>query len=125
MFGLALAAAFFYVGPFFWLWRGFFVNDAPFLWRAVVVFQVAVIIFVRWLTDDHFKEPAGSVLFHPLGLAFLLADALYAGGRFLVGAGVSHYQTIGIPVAMTSLAFVVGLALLPWGVETKGQPLPD
>jgi hypothetical protein len=44
---------------------------------------------------------------------------------FLVGAGVSYYGTIGTPVAMTSLAFLVGLALLPWGVETKGQPLPD
>jgi hypothetical protein len=42
-----------------------------------------------------------------------------------VGAGVSHYGTIATPVAMTSLAFLVGLALLPWGVETKGQPLPD
>jgi hypothetical protein len=37
---------------------------------------------------------------------------------------VAHYHTIGTPVALTSLAFVVGLLLLPFGHETKGQPLP-
>ena len=48
-----------------------------------------------------------------------------AGATFLVGVGVSHYQTLGIPVAMTAFAFVIGLLLLPFGIETKGQPLPS
>lgn len=48
-----------------------------------------------------------------------------AGATFLVGLGVSHYQTLGIPVAMTAFAFVIGLLLLPFGIETKGQPLPS
>jgi hypothetical protein len=26
---------------------------------------------------------------------------------------------------LTSIAFLVGLILLPFGVETKGQPLPE
>ena len=43
---------------------------------------------------------------------------------FLVGAGVAYYHTIGTPVALTSLAFLVGLLLLPFGKETKGEPLP-
>jgi MFS family permease len=47
-----------------------------------------------------------------------------AGATFLVGVGVSHYQTLGFPVAMTAFAFVIGLLLLPFGIETKGQPLP-
>jgi MFS family permease len=47
-----------------------------------------------------------------------------AGATFLVGLGVRHFQTLGIPVAMTAVAFVVGLMLLPFGVETKGKPLP-
>jgi len=29
-----------------------------------------------------------------------------------------------VPVAMTSLAFVFGLLLIPFGIETKNQPLP-
>jgi len=41
-----------------------------------------------------------------------------------VGAGVAKLHTIGTPVALTSVAFIVGLVLLPFGKETKGQPLP-
>jgi hypothetical protein len=42
----------------------------------------------------------------------------------LVGAGVRHFETLGVPVAMTAFAFFIGILLLPFGVETKGQPLP-
>ena len=47
-----------------------------------------------------------------------------AGATFLVGAGVSRYGSIGVPVALTSLAFVVGILAAPFGVETKGKALP-
>jgi len=47
-----------------------------------------------------------------------------AGITFLVGYGVSYYHTIGTPVALTALAFVLGIFLLPFGVETKGEELP-
>jgi chlorobactene glucosyltransferase len=92
--GLLLAAMFFYVGPFYWLWRGFLVNHPSLLWREIVVFQVCVIIFMRWLVDNRFKEPVGSFFFHPLGFLFLFLDALYAGGRFLVGAGISWKERV-------------------------------
>ena len=47
-----------------------------------------------------------------------------AGVTFLVGAGVERFHSIGMPIALTSIAFIIGLALIPFGVETKGQPLP-
>ena len=47
-----------------------------------------------------------------------------AGITFLVGAGVRHFQTIGIIVALTAVAFVIGLLLIPFGEETKGKTLP-
>jgi hypothetical protein len=47
-----------------------------------------------------------------------------AGFTFLVGMGIRHFQTIGIPVAMSALVFLVGLALVPFGEETKGKHLP-
>lgn len=50
---------------------------------------------------------------------------LGAGITFLVGAGVAHFGSVGTPVALTSIAFLVGLLLLPFGVETKGQALPE
>jgi len=43
---------------------------------------------------------------------------------FLVGAGIAHFKTLGIPVAITATAFVLGLLLLPLGEETRGKPLP-
>ena len=48
-----------------------------------------------------------------------------AGITFLVGAGVAHFHTIGTPVALTSIAFLIGLLLLPFGEETRGQALPS
>ena len=47
-----------------------------------------------------------------------------AGLTFLVGAGIRHFQTLGTPVALTSLVFVVALLLLPFAAETKGKALP-
>ena len=43
---------------------------------------------------------------------------------FLVGAGIAYFKTLGIPVALTAAAFVLGLLLLPFGEETRGKPLP-
>jgi MFS family permease len=47
-----------------------------------------------------------------------------AGVTFLVGFGVARLHTLGIPIALTSIAFLIGLALLPLGEETRGRPLP-
>lgn len=47
-----------------------------------------------------------------------------AGVNFLIAAGVHLYGSIGIPVAATAAAFVVGLLLLPFCVETQGRELP-
>jgi chlorobactene glucosyltransferase len=87
--GLLVAASLFYIGPFYWLWNGFFVAPEPILWRGIVVFQVAVTLFMRWLVDNRFEEPAVSVWFHPLGFLFYFMNVLYSGMRWLVGAGVT------------------------------------
>lgn len=47
-----------------------------------------------------------------------------AGVNFLIGAGVHSYGSIGMPVAATAIAFVLGIFLLPFCVETRGEPLP-
>jgi hypothetical protein len=38
---------------------------------------------------------------------------------------VGRFHTIGIPVSLTAVAFLIGLLLLPLGMETKGKPLPN
>ncbi len=47
-----------------------------------------------------------------------------AGVTFLIGAAVHAYGSIGIPVAATALAFILGLVVLPFCLETRGQALP-
>jgi MFS family permease len=48
-----------------------------------------------------------------------------AGVNFLIGAGVHAYGSVGIPVAATAIAFLLGLLLLPLSLETRGARLPD
>jgi MFS family permease len=47
-----------------------------------------------------------------------------AGINFLVGAAVLRMATLGIPIACTAIAFLLGLLLIPFAPETKGQTLP-
>jgi MFS family permease len=48
-----------------------------------------------------------------------------AGVNFLLGSMVHSYGSLGVPVAMTSLAFVAGLLVIPFALETKGSILPE
>jgi MFS family permease len=78
-------------------------------------------MYTLWLPEQYPTHCRASAF------AFATSIGRFAGAgiTFLVGAAVSRYQTIGTPVAYTSLAFLVGLLLLPFAVETRGQPLPD
>jgi MFS family permease len=77
-------------------------------------------VYTLWLPEQYPTECRASAF------AFSTSFARFGGAAitFLVGAGVQHYGSLGIPVAMTSLAFALGLLLIPFGVETRGQVLP-
>jgi MFS family permease len=77
-------------------------------------------VYTLWLPEQYPTECRASAF------AFSTSFARFGGAAitFLVGAGVQHYGSLGIPVALTSLAFAVGLLLIPFGVETRGQSLP-
>ena len=79
----------FYIGPFYWLWNGFFMSHAPFVWRCLVVFQVLLLLFMRWLVDNRFKEPSVSAWLHLLGIGYVFVVAVYSFARWVVGAGVT------------------------------------
>lgn len=78
-------------------------------------------IYTLWLPEQYPTECRGSAF------AFATSVGRFAGAgfTFLVGAGVRHFHSVGIPVSLTSIAFVVGLALLPFGMETREEALPD
>jgi MFS family permease len=77
-------------------------------------------VYTLWLPEQYPTECRASAF------AFSTSIARFGGAAitFLVGAGVQHYGSLGVPIAVTSLAFAVGLLLIPFGVETRGQVLP-
>ena len=74
-------------------------------------------MYTLWLPEQYPTECRASAF------AFATSVGRFAGAgiTFLVGAGVAHFHTIGTPVALTSIAFLIGLLLLPFGEETRGS----
>jgi MFS family permease len=48
-----------------------------------------------------------------------------AGVNFVLGALVLRMGTLGTPVALTAIAFGVGILVIPLAIETTGQRLPE
>jgi MFS family permease len=78
-------------------------------------------VYTLWLPEQYPTECRASAF------AFSTSFARFAGAAitFLVGVGVRHYGSIGTPVALTAIAFAIGLLLTPFGAETRGQTLPS
>ena len=103
----------------------FYLPSDALKWFLVCLFFLGVgganyTAYSFWMPEQYGTECRASAL----AFAQNVGRFVGAGATFLVGAGISHFGTLGYPVALTALAFVVGLALLPFGVETKGKPLP-
>jgi MFS family permease len=103
----------------------FYLKQNPLVWFMICLFFLGVgganfAMYTLWVPEQYRTECRASAF------AFSTSVGRFAGAgiTFLVGAGVRHFQTIGIPVALTSVAFAVGLLLIPFGEETKGQSLP-
>ena len=94
-------------------------------WLLVWLFLLGIggasfAVYTLWLPEQYPTECRASAF----ALATSVGRFAGAGITFLVGVGVAHYGNIGVPVAMTSAAFAVGLALVPFGEETRGKTLP-
>jgi MFS family permease len=48
-----------------------------------------------------------------------------AGVNFMLASMIHSYGSLGIPVATTAVAFVVGVLIIPFAIETKGERLPE
>jgi len=103
----------------------FYLPHAPLRFFIPCLFLVGVgganlSVYLVWIPEQYRSECRGSAL----ALATCIGRFIAAGATFLVGAGISRYGSIGAPVALTSLALVLGLFVIPFSVETKGEPLP-
>ena len=124
---LTLAIYFALMAVFIFLGFGyvFYFTTHALVWFMVCLFWLGVgganfAMYTLWLPEQYRTECRASAF------AFTTSIGRFggAGVTFLVGAGVAYYHSIGTPVALTSLAFVVGLLLLPSGKETRGEMLP-
>jgi MFS family permease len=77
-------------------------------------------VYTLWLPEQYPTECRASAFAFSTSFARFMG----AGITFLVGAGVRHFGSIGTPVALTGIAFAIGLLLTPLGAETRGQELP-
>jgi MFS family permease len=104
----------------------FYLGAAALPWFFVCLFFLGFgganfAVYTLWLPEQYPTECRASAF------AFSTSVARFGGAgiTFLVGAGIRHYQSLGIPVALTAIAFAVGLLLIPFGAETRGQTLPS
>jgi MFS family permease len=78
-------------------------------------------LFSLWLPEQYDT----SVRATAFSFATSFGRFVGAGVNFLIGAMVRHVGTIGKPVAYTAIAFGLGLLIIPFGQETRNEPLPD
>jgi MFS family permease len=103
----------------------FYLGPTALPWFFVCLFFLGIgganfAVYTLWLPEQYPTECRATAF------AFCTSFARFGGAgiTFLVGAGVQHFGSLGIPVALTSIAFAIGLLLLPFGAETRGQSLP-
>ncbi|HEY7172539.1 MAG TPA: MFS transporter [Vicinamibacterales bacterium] len=103
----------------------FYLQENALPWFFVVLFLLGVgganfAMYTLWLPEQYSTECRASAF----AFATSVGRFVGAGITFLVGAGVTRYGSIGTPVALTSIAFLIGILLLPFGEETRGKTLP-
>ncbi|OFW00702.1 MAG: MFS transporter [Acidobacteria bacterium RIFCSPLOWO2_02_FULL_68_18] len=77
-------------------------------------------MYTLWIPEQYTTDCRGSAI------GFISSIGRFVGVAmvFLVGQGIATYGSLGVPVALTALAFIVGLLAIPAAEETKGKPLP-
>ncbi len=103
----------------------FYLREHALPWFLACLFALGIgganfAIYTLWLPEQYRTDCRASAF----AFATCVGRFAAAGVTFLVGASVERFHTIGLPIAATSVAFFIGLALIPFGVETKGQALP-
>ena len=78
-------------------------------------------VFSLWLPEQYETRVRATAF----AFATSVGRFIGAGVNFGLAALVASYGTVGTPVALTGLAFLIGLAILPLALETKGERLPS
>ncbi len=94
----------------------------PFVATLVVLgfFGGNFTMFSLWLPEQYGTNVRATAF----AFATSVGRFVGAGVNFFLGWLVARMGTIGAPVAFTAAAFLLGLLVLPWAVETRGRALP-
>jgi chlorobactene glucosyltransferase len=84
----ATIACVFYFMPFYFLALGLVTGPEPVSSNLLVIVQIAIVLFMRWMVDSRYREPGVSMWFHVFGLFFYIADVANCGWRWATGAPV-------------------------------------
>ncbi len=78
-------------------------------------------MFSLWLPEQYPTDRRASAFAFSTSIGRFIG----AGVTFLIGALIHGMGTLGTPVALTAIAFGIGLLFIPAGVETRGLTLPE
>jgi len=128
-FGRKMALAFYFAGmmvtiPLAFGWA-FYLKDGLWPFITILFFMGFAggnfTAFSLWLPEQYETRVRATAF------AFATSSGRFigAGVNFLIGAMVLRMGTLGTPVALTGVAFGIGLLIIPLAIETKGSRLPD
>jgi MFS family permease len=78
-------------------------------------------IFSLWLPEQYSTTVRATAFAFTTSFGRFIA----AGVNLGIAGMVSRMGTLGKPVAITAIAFGIGLLVIPFAVETRGETLPD
>jgi MFS family permease len=114
--GASIVVAFGYV---------FYMQTSALSWFYVCVLFLGLgganfALYTLWLPEQYDTSCRASAI------AFISSIGRFVGVAmvFILADGIRSYGSLGVPVAVTALAFVFGLLILPLSEETRGKTLP-
>jgi len=126
--GRRTSLALFFVGMALCVWLSF--GWAFYLADGLMTFIVVLFflgffggnfaIYSLWLPEQYGTSVRATAFAFTTSFGRLVG----AGVNFLLGWAIQQHGSLGAPVAYTALAFILGLAIVPFATETKGERLP-
>jgi MFS family permease len=114
--GISIVVTFSYV---------FYLPASAFNWMFVCILFLGIgganfAMYTLWLPEQYDTACRASAI------AFISSVGRFVGVAmvFILADGIRSYGSLGVPVAVTALAFVFGLLILPLSEETRGRTLP-
>jgi MFS family permease len=77
-------------------------------------------LFSLWLPEQYTTDVRATAF----AFCTSIGRFIGAGVNFALAAGVQSMGTLGTPVALTAIAFALGLLVIPMALETRGERLP-